>query len=91
LSKTEELLEDILEELRGIRTGLVEIREVLPLVRPLNDADDHQRTLESVADALDGLEELGDRITGGIGRIGGASLEDISSKLTMIEINTTPD
>ena len=78
----EDLLRDILDELRSINAKLGAIEDVLPLVRPTYDLDDIHS----------GLDDLADKITGPLGYNLGdlhSQAADIASALSMIETNTS--
>ncbi len=90
MSRTEHLLELILEEMRGIRTDIAEVQAVLPLYRPTYDPDEVYSEITAVKDAVG---DLGERITGPLGYHLGdlhSQASDILHQATMIEINTTP-
>ena len=76
----EEVLREILSELKEINESVTQIANALPLSAPMYDLDDiHSK-----------IDELGDRITGGLAGSGGKDLCDVTHKLEMIDISISP-
>ena len=75
MSKSEELLQEILEELRALRSDVAEIQGVLPIIRPSKDLDD-------ISVEFDGLA---DRITGVYGESLGSDLGDVVRAIESLE------
>ncbi len=90
MSRTEDLLELILEEMKGLRSDIAEVQAVLPLYRPTYDSGEIYSELTAVKDAIG---DLGERITGPLGYHLGdlhSQSSDLLHQVTMIEINTSP-
>ena len=73
----EDLLRQILDELRSANANLDQIVSVLPAIAPVHDLDD----------IYSRIEEVGDQITGGIGGSGGKDLSDVVHRIEMLEIS----
>lgn len=90
MSRTDELLEQILVEMQGMRQQISEIQQVIPLYRSTYDADDMHTEIVAVKDAIGDMAE---RITGPLGYNLGdlhSLSNDMVHQLTLLEINTTP-
>lgn len=71
----EDLLREMIDELRALNSNVESIIEVLPLLRPHHDLDDiHSK-----------IEEVGDHITGGSLGIGGNNLGDVIDNIASLE------
>jgi len=82
--RMEFLLEQIVIELRTLRADVDAIRDVLPLVRPLYDPDDHFGELQ---DIKDGIVRASDAVTGGIDQVGGKDLSDVVHAVEMMDLS----
>lgn len=90
MSRTDELLEQILVEMQRMRQQICEIQQVMPPYRATYDADDMHSEIGAVKEAIGDMAE---RITGPLGYSLG-DLHNLSTdmvhQLTLLEINTAP-
>ena len=71
----EDLLREMIDELRALNTNVEAIIDRLPLTGPVHNLDDiHSK-----------IEEVGDHITGGVLGVGGENLGDVASAISSLE------
>lgn len=71
----EDLLREMIDELKALNQNVEAIADRMPLVSPIHNTDDiHTK-----------IEDVGDAITGGILGTGGSNLSDVADGISSLE------